>query len=193
MTPEQMKSLILYEDDDIIVLNKPASLLVHPVAKDSVALTQFLPPGVELAHRLDRETSGCLVLGKNPAALRRLGQWFKTGQIRKTYHALVSGKLEGSGVIDAPLIKENALMVVREDGQRSVTEWRALEQRDGSTLVELHPLTGRTHQLRAHMRHLGHPIVGDVKYDGPPAERMMLHASALNLPGLQRIEAKLPF
>lgn len=193
MTPEQLKSLILYENEDILVLNKPAGLLVHPVAADSVALTQFLPPGVELAHRLDRDTSGCLLLGKNPAALARLGRWFKNGEVRKTYHALVAGWLEGSGIIDAPLIKENALMVVRENGARAITEWRALDQRDSMTLVELHPITGRTHQLRAHMKHLGHAIVGDAKYGGPAAQRMMLHASMVELPGLAAITAPLPF
>lgn len=196
MNQQELKSLILYEDDDIFILNKPAGLLVHPVAADSLALTQFLPllgEGVQLAHRLDRETSGCLVLGRNAAALRRLGRQFKNGQIAKTYHALVSGRLEGSGEINAPLIKENALIVVRADGAAALTYWQALEQRSDCTLMELKPQTGRTHQLRAHMKHLGHPIMGDTKYGGPPASRMMLHASSIQIPGIAAVTAALPF
>lgn len=210
MTPAQLKNLILYEDTDIFVLNKPAGLLVHPVAEDSIALTLYLPmlgDGVQLAHRLDRETSGCLVLGRNPHTLRRLGKQFQKGEIKKTYHALVAGELKGDGVIDAPLAKDNALMIVRGDGVSAITRWRAIEQqdgqRDGMTLVELQPHTGRTHQLRAHMRHLGHPIIGDVKYGGPQAsssealghinQRMMLHASAVEIPELSVVTAPLPF
>jgi len=196
MTPDTLKGLILYEDDDIFVLNKPPGLLVHPVAADSIALTQFLPflgDGVALAHRLDRETSGCLVLGRNPAMLKHLGHWFASGQIKKTYHALVQGQLEGSGVIDVALAKHNALMQADAAGQSALTHWTALEQRNGQTLVELRPQTGRTHQLRAHMAHIGHPIMGDVKYGGPNAIRMMLHASRIELPGYQAILAPLPF
>ena len=196
MNAATLKSLILYEDDDIFVLNKPAGLLVHPVAPDSVALTQFLPllgAGVALAHRLDRETSGCLVLGRNPTMLKRLGQWFAAGTVRKTYHALVQGQLEGNSVIDVPLAKHNALMVADTAGQSARTEWRSVELREDMTLIELHPRTGRTHQLRAHMAHIGHPIMGDVKYGGPSSTRMMLHANQIELPNMKAVSAPLPF
>lgn len=196
MTRDQLLSLILYETEGLLVLNKPVGLLVHPVADDSIALTQYLPmlgDGVQLAHRLDRDTSGCLILGRNTHTLRRLGKMFKNGEIKKTYHALVAGDLTGNGLIDAPLVKDNAQMVVRDDGADAVTIWRALEKRGDTTLVELHPRTGRTHQLRSHMHHLGHPIVGDEKYGGPTAARMMLHATAVDIPEMTIVRAPLPF
>ncbi len=196
MTRDQLLSLVLYETEGLLVLNKPAGLLVHPVADDSIALTQYLPmlgDGVQLAHRLDRDTSGCLILGRNTHTLRRLGKMFKNGEIKKTYHALVAGDLSGKGLIDAPLVKDNAQMVVRDDGADAVTIWKAIEKRGDTTLVELHPRTGRTHQLRSHMHHLGYPIVGDEKYGGPTAARMMLHASSVEIPEMSLVRAPLPF
>lgn len=194
--PLQLTGLICHENPDFLALNKPAGLLVHPVAADSVALTQWLTqydPLLRPAHRLDRDTSGALLCGRGPLALRRLGLMFMRGQIGKTYRALVRGHVaEPAGVIDAPLLKHNALMLVDTAGAPALTHWRVLERRADCTLMELKPQTGRTHQLRAHMAHLGYPIMGDEKYGGPPSARMWLHSLELTLPGLTAIQAPPP-
>ncbi len=188
-----LKPLICYENDELIVLNKPAGLLVHPVAADSVALTQFLPQfdlALRPAHRLDRDTSGALICGRGTAALKKLGNWFMQGRIRKLYRARVSGlMIEDSGLIDAPLLKRNARMVVDDAGANAQTKWRVLTRREHETLLELEPLTGRTHQLRAHLRHLGHPILGDLYYNGPASSRLWLHAYQLEIPDNPVIQA----
>jgi len=196
MDQAQLNTLICHETPDFLVVNKPAGLLVHPVAADSVALTHWLiarDPLLRPAHRLDRETSGALLCGRGPQALRRLGLMFMRGQIDKTYRALVHGQMaDEAGVIDAPLIKRNALMVVDAAGASALTQWRVLERREDSTLMELKPQTGRTHQLRAHMAYLGHPIVGDAKYGGPASPRMWLHSFELGLPDGTNISAAAP-
>lgn len=196
MDPKPQKPLICYENADLVVVNKPAGLLVHPVAADSVALTQYLTeldPSLRPAHRLDRETSGCVACGRGPAALRKLGLWFMRGHVSKTYRALVGGIItDDHGLIDAPLLKRKARMVVDESGQSAQTRWRVLERRSDCTLLELQPITGRTHQLRVHMAHLGHPIIGDKFYGGAEAQRLWLHAHTLQLPELALIEAPLP-
>jgi tRNA pseudouridine32 synthase / 23S rRNA pseudouridine746 synthase len=196
MDLKAQKLVICYENADLLVVNKPTGLLVHPVASDSVALTQYLKdldPGLRPAHRLDRETSGCVACGRGPVALRCLGLWFMRGQVGKSYRALVSGTVQGeSGLIDAPLLKHNARMVVHEHGQSAQSKWRVLERRADETLLELEPLTGRTHQLRVHMAHLGHPIIGDKFYGGANAPRLWLHAYSLQLPTLPLITSPLP-
>jgi len=196
MDQAQLNTLICHETPDFLVVNKPAGLLVHPVAADSVALTHWLiarDPLLRPAHRLDRETSGALLCGRGPQALRRLGLMFMRGQIDKTYRALVHGQVaDEAGVIDAPLLKRNALMVVDATGAHAVSTWRVLERRRECTLMELKPQTGRTHQLRAHMAYLGHPIVGDVKYGGPASARMWLHSFELGLPDGTNISAAAP-
>ncbi len=196
MTEAELRALILFENADFIVMNKPAGLLVHPVAADSVALTQFLPllgEGVRLCHRLDRETSGCLLLGKTEAAVKRAGRLFMQQKIGKTYLALVSPAPEAdSGSIDLPLKKIAARMRPAADGQAARTDWLVLERRADTALLQLTPKTGRTHQLRAHLSAQGWPILGDRFYDGLPAPRLMLHAAALTLPGLPPLTAPLP-
>lgn len=196
MTPSELRSLILFESADTIVLNKPSGLLVHPVAPDSVALTNFLPgldPDLRPAHRLDRDTSGCLVLGRGPEALRRLGKLFMRREIEKSYLALVDGVPgKAAGLINAPLLKKNARMVVDADGDEAITEWEVAKTFGEVSLLELRPKTGRTHQLRAHMAHLGHPIIGDSFYGGLEASRLMLHAYQVTLPGIGSITAPMP-
>ena len=186
---------ILFEDAEAIVIDKPAGLPVDAPRRggDSVAARlDELKLGFHRApvpvHRLDQDTSGCLLLARNPKAQKRFGQAFENGLVEKTYLALVDGEIEqGEGVIHMPLVKVSTpesgwRMVVEEHGQPATTRWRRLAVRGGRTLVEFQPLTGRTHQLRVHAREgLGTPIVGDPVY-GDGKGPMMLHASRLVVP-----------
>ncbi len=192
---------ILYRDSWIVAIDKPAGLPVHSGPSGRPSLEDFrhqlrfgLPRLPELAHRLDADTSGCLVFGRHRRALRRLGQLFREGQVRKTYHALVHGiPDEPAGEITLPLKKISSRekgwrIIVAEDGKPAHTRWRvvAVDPRKRLALLALEPRTGRTHQLRVHLAAIGHPILGDAKYAEPAvrrlAPRLMLHASRLVLP-----------
>ena len=185
---------MLFIDAEAIVIDKPAGLPVdEPKAGgDSIAARLeelkfgFHRPPVAV-HRLDRDTSGCLLLARNPKARARLGEAFEAGQVEKLYIALVEGALDGEGEIDLPLAKVSSpeqgwRMIVDEKGKPARTHWKALRQRAGRTLVEFQPKTGRTHQIRAHALYgLEAAIVGDPIYgtgDGP----MLLHAFRLAVP-----------
>lgn len=172
-----LEDLLLYRDAMILIINKPKGYAVHkgkgrkPNLEDYFHQLQFgLPNPPGLGHRLDASTSGCLVLGRHPKALRKLGILFSNGKIKKTYWAIVKGHLpQESGVIDLPLAKINDRknswwMKVDPAGQRAVTEYRVLGISDDYSFVELSPITGRTHQLRVHLEALGCPIVGDPVY-----------------------------
>jgi tRNA pseudouridine32 synthase / 23S rRNA pseudouridine746 synthase len=185
---------VLFIDAEAVVIDKPAGLPVdEPKAGgDSVARRidelkfGFHRPPVTV-HRLDRDTSGCLLLARNPKARARLGAVFESGAVEKVYVAVVEGKLQGEGEIDLPLAKISSReqgwrMVVDEKGKPARTHWKALRERDGRTLVEFRPETGRTHQIRAHATYgLNAPIVGDPVY-GTGGEPMLLHALQLVVP-----------
>ena len=186
---------ILFDDAEAIVIDKPAGLPVDAPRRggDSVAARLdelklgFHRPPVPM-HRLDQDTSGCLLLARNPKAQKKFAQAFEQGLVEKTYVAVVDGEIgEAEGVIHQPLAKVSTAqsgwrMVVDPDGQTATTRWRRLAVCDGRTLVELQPLTGRTHQLRVHAREgLGAAIVGDPVY-GHGGGPMMLHASRLVVP-----------
>ncbi len=214
MTPDEMQSRVLYRDGLILVIDKPPGLPVHagPKGGDTLdrhfgALTFGLPRAPELAHRLDRETSGCLVLGRHRKALARLGKLFASGRVEKTYLAVTQGRPpEDSGRIDLPLAKRSEtrgwwMKVDRDKGMPSTTDYRLLGEAGGLSLVELKPLTGRTHQIRVHLAELGCPILGERIYASsppPPAGPMLhLHAAAIVIPmrdGLDpvRVAAELP-
>lgn len=189
---------ILHQDGDLIVIHKPAGLLSvpgrSPDHQDS-AYTRILAraPYARISHRLDMDTSGVLAVGLHRRAERWLDQQFLTRAVEKTYIARVHGHLaEDAGLIDLPLARlsgEIRSRVCLETGKPSQTRY-AVQQRDadGTTLVALYPLTGRSHQLRVHLLALGHPIVGDRFYGPPgPASRMLLHAAYLRFlhPSLQ--------
>ena len=190
---EELPNLVMYRDGCLLVINKPSGIPVHAGPKGGPNLEalfgalQFgLPRPPSLAHRLDRETSGCLVLGRHRKALAELGQMFAGGKIDKTYLAVITGVLpQADGRIELPLAKQSAvrgwwMKVDHVHGQKAVTEYSVLASAGGLSLVELHPHTGRTHQLRVHMAALGAPILGDRIYgdSAPPPAGPLLHLHA---------------
>jgi tRNA pseudouridine32 synthase/23S rRNA pseudouridine746 synthase len=180
MTPEEMLGRLLYRDGLMLIINKPAGLSVHRGPKGGVSLEDYfeplrfgLPRDPALAHRLDKDTSGCLVLGRHRKALALLGKLFKQGKIGKTYWAVVEGSPDGDqGRIDIPLGKLDETrgwwMKPDPNGKPSSTTWRVMGRVDGLSWLALEPLTGRTHQLRVHCAEMGFPILGDNIYGGAP-------------------------
>ena len=185
-----LKPLTIYEDENVLVVNKPAGLL--SMAKGEYCPEKTLMDYGLLVHRLDRDTSGVVILAKKPEVQTFLRRQFQERKTHKTYVAVVSGvpKL-GEARIDLPIArnyKRPTTFLVDPKGKESETFYRVLKSNGRHALVELRPTTGRTHQLRVHMKYLGHPIVGDVVYGEEPAERLMLHAKSLEitLPGGER-------
>jgi tRNA pseudouridine32 synthase/23S rRNA pseudouridine746 synthase len=184
----------LYRDGLMLVIDKPAGIAVHagpgggPHLEHWFPLLRFgLPRPPALAHRLDRDTSGCLVLGRHPKALRRLGTLFAEGKIEKIYWAVVQGvPAEAQGTVDAPLLKQTRRigwrMEIDPAGQRAVTEYRVLGSAEGHSWLELRPKTGRTHQIRVHCASLGCPVVGDPTYGGPSDIPLQLQSRAISIP-----------
>jgi len=201
MTSEEILARLLYRDALMLVIDKPAGIAVHqgPKGGDNLeahfdALRFGLPRTPALAHRLDRDTSGCLVLGRHRKALETLGKLFKRGEISKTYWAVVEGEPPDEGLIDLPLGKLDSKrgwwMKVDPLGSPSQTRWKVMgrgigrEERPLAWLA-LEPLTGRTHQLRVHASSMGWPILGDPIYGsavfaGGPG--LQLHAREIVIP-----------
>ncbi|MDE2291864.1 MAG: RluA family pseudouridine synthase [Elusimicrobia bacterium] len=175
--PKVERLAVLHEDEALLVVDKPAGVLSHPtdkVARNSVtAILAEQRPGTRLflAHRLDRETSGVLVLTKDPVSARRLQEQFERRETEKEYLALVRGRPAWTEtVVDLPLAKAGGAVKVRqagtEDGAPAVTAFRVEAAGEDAALVSCRPKTGRLHQLRVHLAHLGHPILGDLLYGG---------------------------
>jgi 23S rRNA pseudouridine1911/1915/1917 synthase len=186
---------VLYEDDDCVVIYKPVGVLSHskgafnPEATVATWLRSRLK-GLSgerggIVHRLDRATSGVMICAKNPEALSWLQKQFATRNVKKTYAAVIKGHFEPEeAVIDMPIErnpKAPATFRVGTQGKHAVTAYRTVSTNENYTLLELKPETGRTHQLRVHMSHFHHPIVGDIIYGGEPAERLYLHAEHLEI------------
>ncbi|MBC7163714.1 MAG: RluA family pseudouridine synthase [Roseovarius sp.] len=185
---------ILHHDHEIVVLNKPSGLLSVPgkgpeLADCLLARVAEAFPTALLVHRLDRDTSGVMVFALTPHAQRHLGLQFERRQAKKTYLARVLGRLEpAQGTVDLPLTVDwpnrPRQMVCHATGRPALTDWRVLRAGDEESRVRLTPQTGRSHQLRVHMRALGHPILGDRLYATGAAldyPRLMLHSEELRL------------
>jgi len=197
LTAEEILSRVLHRDGLMLVIDKPAGLPVHrgpkggPNLESSFDALRFglLRPPV-LAHRLDRDTSGCLVLGRHRKATASLGLVFKHGRISKTYWAVVEGgPAEEEGIIDMPLGRRNVerglWQKVDPEGQPSVSKWKVMGRGAGLTWLALEPVTGRTHQLRVHCSATGCPIVGDAVYGSGPRfgePRLHLHSREIVIP-----------
>jgi len=199
-----LDAAILYEDDDLMVINKPSGLAVHGGSGVSLglieALRQMRPQArfLELVHRLDRDTSGCIMVAKKRSALKFLHQALQGSRITKIYNALVGGHWSStSRRVEAPLRKNELksgerVVKVQADGKAALTEFKVLNRFGRrATLVEARPITGRTHQIRVHAQFEGHPIVGDDKYGVEEInqqmrelglKRLFLHAAELRFP-----------
>lgn len=219
--PEAIPLDVVYEDDDVLVVDKPTGLVVHPspghwsgtlvnalLARDTVygGIAGVERPGI--VHRLDRDTSGLLLVAKSDAAQASLMAQLKARRVKKTYLALVQGSVQAAvGRVEAPIgrdPKNRMRMAVVPDGRASVTGYRVRERFPGWTLLEVDLITGRTHQIRVHLAALGHPVAGDSVYGtgtsrrGPEGlERLFLHAWRLVFASpatgeLVRLEAPLP-
>jgi len=194
-----VESLVVYEDSDLLVLNKPAGLAVHGGSGIDFGAIELLRMArssdryLELVHRLDRDTSGCLLIARKRSSLRSLHELFRIGEIQKRYLALLSGAVpETKRVVDAPLLTVERRggerhVRVAESGKPATSIFRPQQRFQQATLCEVDLITGRTHQIRVHAAHIGHPVIGDTRYglvDDPMAKeirlkRMFLHAAQL--------------
>lgn len=198
LVPQDIPLEVVYEDQSLIGINKPTSLVVHPgpghekgtLANGLIYRYEDLPklpdptrPG--MVHRLDKETSGIIVVARTAEAFYDLKDQFKNREVDKEYIALVDGHFdEQSGLIDAPVgrsSKDKTRMNVKLGGKEARTKFWVKEERENSTLLKVKPITGRTHQIRVHMNYINHKIIGDSYYGGPPGERLMLHAHRLTV------------
>lgn len=197
--PENIPLTIVYEDDDIVIINKDSGMVVHPSVghhkgtlvnallyhvKQLATSTGDIRPGI--VHRIDKDTSGLLVVAKNSVAHEQLSQQFQIHDITREYVALVNGEIShDKGTIDAPLARhkhDRLRYTVQEGGKRAVTHFEVLERFNGYTLIQLRLETGRTHQIRVHLEFIGHEIVGDTVYSKRQDDKtygQYLHAKTL--------------
>ena len=219
LKPENIELEIVYEDNDIIVVNKPKGLVVHPangnpdgtlvnaimaICKDSLSgIGGEIRPGI--VHRLDKDTSGLIIVAKNDQAHINMSKEIKDRQVKKIYIALVRGRVaENEATINMPIgrsTKDRKKMAVRKDGKEAITHFKVIKRYHNYTLLEVKIDTGRTHQIRVHMAEIGHPVVGDMVYSNGKnefgVEGQMLHAKSLDfkhpITGKQmHLEAELP-
>lgn len=200
--PQNIPVEVIYEDNDIIVVNKPKGMVVHPangnpdgtlvnavlaLCKDNLSgIGGEIRPGI--VHRLDKDTSGLLIIAKNDLAHKNISEQIKNRQVKKIYIALVKGNVaEDEATIDMPIgrsTKDRKKMAVRKDGKTAITHFKVLKRYNKYTLLEIKIDTGRTHQIRVHMAEIGHPVVGDMVYSSGKnefgIEGQMLHAKSLD-------------
>ncbi|BCU65987.1 hypothetical protein F941_00361 [Acinetobacter bouvetii DSM 14964 = CIP 107468] len=207
---QSLLSRVVYEDEGLMVVNKPSGIAVHGGSGVAYGLIEGLRAAtgkkyLELVHRIDRDTSGLVMISKKRSVLRTLQDLLREHKIKKTYAAVVKGKVAlDKQLINAPLHRyelangERRVCVSPKEGKESKTQWNVEERFMHATLVYAQPLSGRTHQIRVHGLSIGHPLVGDDKYGhetdykGPKPRRLCLHAMRLDIPGYPAIEAPLP-
>ncbi|KPJ57797.1 MAG: hypothetical protein AMS16_00720 [Planctomycetes bacterium DG_58] len=203
LVPARIGLTILYEDEHIVVVDKPVGLVVHPGAGktgttlvEGLLVDRPLPEGDDparpgIVHRLDKETSGVIVVAKTPSSLESLKAQFATRQVTKLYLALVSGRIpEEEGLIDAPIGRDPTCpsrMTIHPQGREAQSEFHVLARIEETTLLLVSPYTGRTHQIRIHLHYIGHPIVGDPLFSQED-KRLMLHAWRVELTNPKRKE-----
>ncbi|MBL8259001.1 MAG: RluA family pseudouridine synthase [Candidatus Competibacteraceae bacterium] len=188
---ERLQAAVLYEDRELLVLDKPAGLAVHKGSGVEFGLIELLralrpdEPFLELAHRLDRETSGCLALARTPEALRAVQAALRSGQVEKRYLALVRGHWNhGSREVDLPLRRNvlrggERMVEAAPDGRPALTRFRPVSLFKPASLLEARIATGRTHQIRVHAAQVGHPLAGDDKYGDPAFDRLLAERCGL--------------
>ncbi|MCE1272060.1 MAG: RluA family pseudouridine synthase [Acinetobacter sp.] len=206
---QSLLSRVVYEDEGLLVVNKPSGIAVHGGSGVAYGLIEALRAAtgkkyLELIHRIDRDTSGLVMISKKRSTLKLLQDLLREHKIQKTYAAIVKGQVSlDQQLIDAPLLRYELAngerrVRVTKDGKPSKTDWKVVERFKTATLVYASPLSGRTHQIRVHGLSIGHPLVGDDKYGhntdykGPEARRLCLHAMRLDIPNYPCIEAPMP-
>lgn len=199
LLPENIDIKILYEDNDIAVIDKPAGLVVHPShghesgtlvnavmyhIKDLSGINGEIRPGI--VHRLDKDTSGLIIIAKNDKAHTKLSDMFKNSDVKKTYLAILKGKInKDSGRLETLIGRDSKdrkkMAVVKENGKTAITNFQVLDKNEKFSLVKVNIETGRTHQIRVHMKSIGYPILGDKTYgrESNTVKRQMLHAYKL--------------
>jgi len=192
---EKITIKVIYEDDDVIVIDKPSGLLSHAKGNfnPEATVASWLKPKYTgsdsnragIVHRLDRATSGVMIVARNEPSSKWLTKQFSTRKVKKSYIAICSGHLKlKEAIIDLPIERNPKLpqtFRVGSGGRVAETSYKVIKESSKYSLIELKPTTGRTHQLRIHLAYLGHPIVGDSLYDGPKGDRLYLHATSLEL------------
>jgi 23S rRNA pseudouridine1911/1915/1917 synthase len=209
--PQDIPLDILYEDDDVIVVNKPKNMVVHPAAghysdtlvnavmfhcKDNLSgINGVMRPGI--VHRIDKDTTGSVIICKNDAAHQSIADQLKVHSINRVYHAIVYGIIkEDEGFVDAPIGRSatdrKKMAVVKSGGKEAYTGYRVLKrfEEDGFTYIECKLKTGRTHQIRVHMAHIGHPLLGDEVYAGSRKSKYKLEGQCLHAKTLGFIHPK---
>lgn len=191
---EDINLPIIYEDDNVLVVNKPSGVISHARGRyfDEPSVASFVRQKTGqkgersgIVHRLDRATSGVMICAKNQETLSFLQKQFSLRKVKKSYMAIIEGSMPTEeGMIDMPIgrnPKVPASFHVTDSGKNAITRYHTVEKKNGYSLLELRPETGRTHQLRVHLKHLKHPIVGDNLYSGKEAPRLLLHAASLEI------------
>lgn len=184
---------IVYEDDYLIAVNKPRNMPVHPSRGNHLptianAIRSYIdhPFVFRAVNRLDRDTSGIVLIAKDRLSGAKLYQSMKEHKFEKTYLAVIEGIPDSHGIIDAPIVREeegSIKRVVRDDGKKCITEYELISTDDcGNSLIKVIPHTGRTHQIRVHMAHIGHPLVNDFLYGTRGEETYFLHCASLSFP-----------
>ncbi|WP_425447074.1 RluA family pseudouridine synthase [Dethiothermospora halolimnae] len=210
--PEDINLNIVYEDYDLIILNKEPGIVVHPTKghnNGTVAngVAQYfknhnINKKIRFVNRLDMDTSGIVVVAKNPFGHQQMSKQFENNQVKKSYLALVDGIVKGDGVIDEPIGKDpqdSIKNAVKADGKRAITKYEVIDRYNEASLVKLYIETGRTHQIRVHMDYIGHPIIGDTLYNKESniIKRQALHSYSLEFKVPRnnekvKVEANLP-